>query len=300
MKKMLNRVDIQGYVYEHDLKISKVKKTDSPNFGKEFITGKVSIATDEECVNVVTVKFGYVTPTTKNGSPSKNYEVLEKIMNGGATVVANGKENALKVKVSPSLICNDFYNRDGELVSGKSLDGGFISIVNSVEPKAKFEVDFFATKATHVDENPDKQTPEYVKVDGYVFTFNGAIHPVTLNVKNELGMSFFENNVEDKKPLFVKVGGDIISKSIKVTKEEQGAWSTIVKEYTQSFKEYLINEANEPYDLNDDSILTQDEFKKALADREVHLAEVKQQYEERQNAPATPAAAPAAQGNFGW
>lgn len=299
MKKVINRANIHGYVYDCNLKISEVKKADSPVFGTKFITGKISVATDEECINVVDIRFGYVPPTTKNGSPNKTYDVLDQIMNG-ATVLKDGKENAIKVTASPSIVCNDFMNRQNELVSAKSLEGGFISIVNSVTPQAKFEADFLVTKYTHYDEDTENEKPEYGKLDGYVFLFNGAIQPVSFNVKDAGGMGYFESAVVPDQPLFLKVEGDIISKTIKVKKEEQGAWSVIVKEYDQTFREYLITQAKEAYELGDESILTQDEYKKALADRELKLAEVKKAHEERQNAPATTAPAPAAEGGFGW
>ena len=55
MKKQINKVEIQGYVFEQNLALSKVKNTESKNFGKDFIQGNLQIATDEEGLNVVTV-----------------------------------------------------------------------------------------------------------------------------------------------------------------------------------------------------------------------------------------------------
>ena len=53
MKKCINRVILSGYLYEHNLAIKTVKDQTSENFGKEFINGTISIAVDEEGLNVI-------------------------------------------------------------------------------------------------------------------------------------------------------------------------------------------------------------------------------------------------------
>ena len=55
---------VEGYVYEHDLKLKQVSNPDSKNYGKDFINGNVTIATDEGLTNTVQVHFIYVSPDT--------------------------------------------------------------------------------------------------------------------------------------------------------------------------------------------------------------------------------------------
>lgn len=52
MKKMLNKVEISGKLYEHALE-KKVSGSTSKNPGTEYITGTVSVATDEKALNIV-------------------------------------------------------------------------------------------------------------------------------------------------------------------------------------------------------------------------------------------------------
>lgn len=53
MKKvMTNNAHIEGYLYEHSLE-KKVSGAQSKNPGTEFINGTISIATDDEMLNIV-------------------------------------------------------------------------------------------------------------------------------------------------------------------------------------------------------------------------------------------------------
>ena len=68
MRKPINKEHVEGRVYEHNLAIKTVQNKDSANFGKEFINGTLDIATDDECLNIVTINFTYVTETTAKGA----------------------------------------------------------------------------------------------------------------------------------------------------------------------------------------------------------------------------------------
>ena len=63
MKTMINKSHIEGLLYEHALEL----KTSGPNSktpGTEFISGTISIATDNAGINIVPIHFTYVTAKT--------------------------------------------------------------------------------------------------------------------------------------------------------------------------------------------------------------------------------------------
>lgn len=51
-KSFINQTHLEGYVYEHKLE-DKVSGPNSKNPGTSFINGTLSIATDDELLNVV-------------------------------------------------------------------------------------------------------------------------------------------------------------------------------------------------------------------------------------------------------
>lgn len=63
MKNMINKSHIEGLLYEHALEL----KTSGPNSKTQahrYISGTISIATDNAGINIVPVHFTYVTATT--------------------------------------------------------------------------------------------------------------------------------------------------------------------------------------------------------------------------------------------
>lgn len=322
MRKALNKEVISGKIYEHAL-AEKITGETSKAPGTTYIGGTIDIATDDACTNIVQVNFTYVTETTKAGKKNNTYGVLKNIIENGKTVLTDGAENATCVKIDASLGLNDFYtDRNGEetLVSAKRNAGSFAIIVNTLgdeNSRNTFECDMLINGTIYVEADEEKHIDkDYLTVKGAVFDFKGAILPVEFKVKSPGGIKYFESlEISPKNPVFTKVWGHIISEVVKTTKEEESAFGeTMVKEYTRTVKEWVIEGTSKKesiYEIGDtENGITQEEIKKALADREVYLANVKKRADEykasKVAADSVPfgelakATASAAEGGFDW
>ena len=80
-KTMINQTHIEGVLYEHALE-AKVSGDTSKNPGTPFITGTISIATDDAMTNIVPIHFTYVTANFGSGKPNDTYTTLNNIING--------------------------------------------------------------------------------------------------------------------------------------------------------------------------------------------------------------------------
>ena len=287
MRKAQNTERVEGYIYQHDLSVKQVQNQASSNFGKDFISGNLEVATDEEGLNVIKVHFTYVTETNKSGNKNATYTVLKKIIDENKTWTAVGKENALKVRVDTALALNDFYNNNDELVSAKTNEGGFVTIINQLaEEKLRntFSVDMVITNVSHIEKDEEKNIEEdYVSVRGAIFNFRNDLLPVDFKVKNVEGMKYFEDlGATKSNPIYTKVWGKIISTTITRTSEVESAFGeAAVRTYSNSNKEWVITgTAKVPYDFGDENILTAEELTKAAQNREVYLAEVKKRAED--------------------
>lgn len=133
MRTMINKTHIEGLLYEHALEL-KTSGPNSKNPGTQFISGTVSIATDNAGVNIVPVHFTYVTATTASGKTNATYGTLKNIIDGViGTVMKDGKDKAGKLRIDSALGLNEFYSdRNGkeELVSAKRNEGGFVHTVD--------------------------------------------------------------------------------------------------------------------------------------------------------------------------
>lgn len=297
MRRATNSERIEGRVYQHNLVIKTVSNAQSTNYGKEFISGNVEIAVDEAGLNVIPVHFTYVTPTTSSGAENRTYGALQRIIDG-TNWIQNGKDAALKVRVDTAIALNDFYNQNDELVSTKTNEGGFVTIINELGDEGernKFTTDMVITGVSRVEANPEKNIDkDYVVVKGAIFNFRNDLLPVDFTVRNELGMKYFEDlDVTASTPIYTKVWGKINCEAIKtVVKEESAFGEAAVRTYERKTKDWTITgTAKVPYDFGDENILTADELTKASQNRQVMLAETKKRSEEyRAQKAATPVA----------
>lgn len=300
MRKCINKVIVQGYLYQHSLAVKTVQDKTSENFGKEFINGTIDIVVDETGLNVVPVHYTYVTPTTKAGAVNRTYTILKSIIDNDQSWIKVGKDAAMKLKCEPSFALNDFYANDGTLVSQTMQEGGFISVVNGEfeGERNKFELDCLITNVSHIDADEEKNIAEdYCTVRGAGFNFRNAILPMNFVIKNPKGMEYFEDlDASAKNPVFIKVWGKVNNISTKVEKREESAFGEdSVTTYERKVKEWVITgAAPAPYDFGDENVLTVAEVQTALQDREVLLAETKRRSDEyRANKTAISSVTPA-------
>lgn len=309
MKKMKNSYHCEGLVYQHALE-AKVSGEKSKKPGTEYITGTVDIATDDDCTNIVQVHYTYVTPLTNKGTENKTYTVLANILNGTfGNVMANGKENAVKVRVDTGIALNDFYSdRTNEMVAAKRNEGGFIHTTGPWATddlgKNRFEVDMVITGIKRQEADPEKDLPEKGILHGCIFdSYRNTMYPMDFSVLNPKAIDYFEGEEPSPKhPLFTRLKGKEVSATIKKKITEESAFGEpIVREVINSRKDFVVDWAQtDPYEWDTEDTITAEELSQLMADREVHLADVKRRYDENKAAKSggtsfdnTPAPAPA-------
>ena len=306
MRKNVNRVNLQGYVWGFNLEVKTGKTEGSKMFGKQYINGTLEVAVDEACLNVIPVYFSCVTPEFGiSGKTNATYGVLEKIINENKTVQSCGKDGAMKIKVDTALGVNDFINKNDEMISVKRCDGGFVSFVDALPEEDKrneFTMDMLILNATRTEADPERHIDrDYVTVKGFVFNYTNAILPADFRVYIPQGMEYFENAEPSKaEPLYTQLSGYINCSTIKEQREEESAFGEArVITTERKTREWVVKWAKPtPYEIGED--ITKEEFAQAMADRELVLANVKKRDEEYKASKnnsgnvftATPAATP--------
>lgn len=299
MKQVKNNVILEGYLYSHELE-KKITGAGSRHPGTEYIRGKIDIATNEACDNIVSVYYTYVTAVTSKGKANATYTTLLNILEGRyKTVMSSSKEEAYKLRVNTSIGLNEFYsNRNGnwELVSVKRNMGGFIHNVTMPmidrEDRNKFEVDMVITNCTRKEGDSEKNIPEKVTIKGAIFdSFRKTLYPVEFSAISEDAMNYFEDlGASSREPVFTLIKGHEISTTIVRKFEEEGAFGgSYVREVPTTRRDYVVTwAAKEPYVWDDETTLTADEMRQMMADRETYLATLKQDAIQRQSAKIIP------------
>ena len=303
MKKMINTSHIEGLLYEHKLELRE-SGPNSKNPGTKFIMGTVDIATDDACTNIVPVHFTYVTATTAKGATNATFTTLMNIVDGKyGTVMANGKENAVKLRIDSALGLNEFYSdRNGkeELVSAKRNEGGFVHIADSLSEdetlRNTFKCDILITGVKEVEADEEKNLPAKAIVRGAIFDFRGALLPVEFSAVNAGAIDYFLGlDASNSNPTFTCVWGRQISETVvRQLRTESAFGEDEIREVKNTRKDFVITGASkEPYVWDDESSLTAVEVADAVANRETYLATIKQRQDEYKASKSTTSAAAA-------
>lgn len=311
-KTMINQTHIEGVLYEHDLAL-KESGENSKNPGTKFISGTISIATDDAMTNIVPVHFTYVTATFGSGKPNDTFTTLSNIINGTfGSYMKDGADKAVKLRVDSALGLNEFYtDRNGkeELVSAKRNEGGFVHKVDALDEDEKvrntFKADMVITAVKHVDADDEKNLPEKCIVKGAIFDFRKSLLPIEFSATNPNAMRYFEGlEASQKNPVFTCVWGRQVSEVVvRQIVTESAFGEDEVREVKNTRRDFVITgAAKEPYLWDDESSITAAELNEAIQKREVDLAAMKQrqdEYRASRNAAPKATAAPA-QGGFNF
>ena len=299
-KTMINTTHIEGVLYEHSLE-AKVSGDTSKNPGTPFITGTISIATDDAMTNIVPVHFTYVTATFGSGKPNDTYTTLSNIINGSfGTYMKDGADKAVKLRVDSALGLNEFYtDRDGkeELVSAKRNEGGFVHKVDAIDEDEKvrntFKCDMIINNVTRVEANEEKNLPEKVIVKGAIFDFRKSLLPVEFSAINPNAMDYFEGlGATTKEPVFTCVWGRQVSETVVRTITTESAFGEDeVREIKSNRRDFVITgAAKDPYVWDDEGSITAVELNEAIQKREIDLAAMKKRQDEYKASRAAAAA----------
>ena len=290
MRKTINATHIEGILYEHNLEL-RVTGKDSKNPGTEYISGSISVATDDAMTNIVTVYFNYVVATFNSGKTNDTYVLLKNIIdNVFGTYMKDGQEKAIKVRIDSSIGLNEFYTeRDGktELVSVKRNDGGFVHRVDIIDSDEKnrntFKVDILITGVKEVEGDVDKGTQDKVIVKGAIFDYFKNLLPVEFTAINKGAMDYFLGlDASQKNPVFTCIWGRQVAETIvkKIT-TESAFGEDQVREVKNTRRDFVITgAAKEPYMWDDESTITATELMEAIQKREVDLAAMKKRQDE--------------------
>ena len=309
MKKMMNQTHIEGVLYEHKLEL-KESGPNSKNPGTKFISGTVDIATDDAGINIVPVHFTYVTEKTSKGSTNATYTTLMNIIDGKyGTVMTNGKENAVKLRIDSALGLNEFYSdRNGteELVSVKRNEGGFVHVADTLaedeNTRNTFTCDMLITNVSIKEADEERNLPEKAIIKGAIFDFRNSLLPVEFSAINPKAIAYFESlEASNTNPTFTKLWGRQVSETIVRTITEESAFGEdSVREVKSSRKDFVITGASkEPYEWDSEDTITANELAEAISARETYLATIKQRQDEYKASQGANVAAPSNSGfNF--
>ena len=168
---------------------------------------------------------------------------------------------------------------DERMVSAQRNEGGFITFIKELSPEGsarnKFTYDMVINKVTVVEPKEGTDDVLHARIHGVIFNFRDAILPWDIIAYNPKAIEYFEGlGVSSKDPVYTQVWGSVRNTTVKVEREIENAWGDPVIEYSERTRREWVIEGSKPqvYDFTEED---RAELQKKVADRNVHLEEVK-------------------------
>ena len=234
--------------------------------------------------------------TTAAGAPNKLY----------ATYVDLEKNIGKKIKVTGEFRENRYYSSTKEaVISVNVLSGRFINYDVKDADTATFEFQGFVIKELTEKTNKDGEIYQYnigIAQEGYK---ENSLTVINFNVSTEPESSEIVNVIRDQYTIgnSVTITGDLDFYSETTTSEinqEGGFGKPIVREYTNTYRNYFITGGLAPFSPDDEKAFYNDEKIATLVQAyKAHDVELEKEAKEKENTTTptqstTPAAKPAA------
>lgn len=289
-----NSVHIEGYVYDINLNM-RTTGPESKNPNTPFINGSISVVTDDDCLNVVNVSFAYVTEFyTRSGKENLTYKVLTKLITDNKTVLNNGIEGAMKLRIDGSINVVDYLNREGKMSNFQEIQGSFVHEVTGALPVEANARNQFEADAIFMDAGFNESETVY-NLRGFVLDFRNNLIPVTFTLDNPGGQKAFDKlDISTDNPMVVNVWGSVINTTIqaeaKTTEEDFDDWGVAkVTTTTTTLRTWRVDGAKTSAAVPVEDKIEEDQFRSMLAARKERVASEQQRQEEyraKKNAPA--------------
>lgn len=283
-----NDVTLTGYVFSHKLRQGTTSATNQWHPTENYISGTVDIATDDEALTVVPVSFFvYEYRNDKDGNRIQNetYQTLVQVID--AQTYERVGTNAMKLRVSGQIDTNDFYSsRNDQMVSSQRINGRFVHIDTAGRSAVPvmFNTNMVVCSAVEMEQEGRE---EYVKVNGYVFNYNGSrVYPVSFECHDDSGKDFILGlDASTGSPVSLNVWGTIESTVITKPTVEQGEVSsgfgvrpTMNSDNTRTVRSWKITGADTGScpEFGDVAPFTKKDMKRLVDERNVRLQEQEQ------------------------
>ena len=198
-----NVVRIEGILSETDLKYGSFEKNGTQiNSIGGVIKIQVNQEINGESVTLEVPVHMFASEYTNKGTKNPAYQSIERVMNEFTSIAAaGGAANADRVRITNGKITmNEYYGRDGQLISFPRVTASFINKIKADEmkPCATFTTNFVVAKKQHEVDREGIETGRY-KVTGIIPQFGGRVDVVEFvtsnkNVINAVSQYWTEND----------------------------------------------------------------------------------------------------------
>lgn len=274
-----NNVKIEGILSEVDLESGSYQnKTTGKTM--ESISGQIKVRVDQvingENVTLEIPVHLFANKYTSKGAPNPAYASIEKVKNEFVSIAATDMERADRIRITGANIrMNEYYNKNGQLVSFPRITASFINKVSALEmkPEATFSATFVIGSMNYETDAEGIENPNKFKIRGILPQYGGsvdvvdffAISPNTIDGVNSMWNQGDTVNA---------VGKLNFTSTTEERKVEVAFGDPRVEKRTVSVSEFIITGGTPP--MEGDYAIDNEAITSALAERQARLAQLKE------------------------
>ena len=278
LKQSWNKVEVEGVLVSKDISRRTYTATDGRQ--REAINGTITIRVEqtingEKVVCDIPVSV-FANKLTREGKENPSYTSIDKVLTEYVSLSAvEDPARATKVRLNQATIqMNEFYSRDGKLISYPRIRASFIQSVtdNNFTPKASFDMEIVVLNSKD-EVNANGETTGRYFLQGATIQYGNALDVVPFYVTNEKAINYMKSYWNEGAT--VRVAGTLNFTSVVEKKVTEMAFGEDkVEEYTRSVSELIITGGSEPYD--EDKAYTVTDVQEGLKNRQARLTDLKE------------------------
>lgn len=288
MRRVANKVQIEGYLRENNLELIRNDKQE------EVIRGSLVVALDNvrSCrAQFYVSRFNTLKPGETTRQESKAYSRLVELLPGNTISISSlmkdqaamtfdvAKESATKVWIIGAL--QEYIRKDekGEVISSTTIKGLTAGIKTESDKhpftqKAEFEVEMYIEGKR--PEMKDGEETGRIVLTGLIPEYDDSVSRIEFVTELGDATDYIEENYNVGQT--VKVYGDVINTYVRVEKEGGGHTfgRTLEPQYETTFtsERQIFGGTATPLDEDDENALKKAEIKAALAKRQQKIDEM--------------------------
>ena len=278
MRQAENKVKIEGILSEVDIKkgsFTKNGKTQDSIGGT--ITVKVTQDINGKTVDTEIPVHMFAAKYTNSGSTNPAYESIERVMNEYTSIAAaGGEEKADRVRITAGKISmNEYYSSTtGKLVSYPRITASFVNAIKKADctPEATFTAEFVVASRDYEVDADGVETNKY-KVMGILPQYGEKVDLIPFYALGENVISAISSYWNEGDT--VRAVGKLNFSSTTEEYLKPVDFGDPIKDYRTTNISDLIITGGTQFPLEGEFAFSEDEIRKALAERKARLEDSK-------------------------
>lgn len=272
-----NTVKIEGILSEINLEPKTITKN---GVEVKAVSGTIKVRVDQNANDVESTLeipiHMFSTEFTNDGRTNPAYESITRVMNEYSSIAAVGIDAADRVRITrASIEMNEYYNRNGALVSFPRIKASFVNKITKDEckPKAEFNVVFAIGSLGYETDKDGVETSRY-KVNAILPQYGGKVDIVPFYAVRQSVIDGIQSNwnVGDTVRAVGRLNFTSKTETLSVS---LGFGESSEQTRTVSVSDLIITGGN-PTPMDGEFALDSNELQAALSERKARLATMKE------------------------